>query len=231
MWPRIREGGFLTKVKETARIDLARESPFLTIWTRPRATMRAIVDTNPSFRVLPIAMVGGVLQAIQLEASIFAGEWVSISTLLVIAVVFGPLVGVALLYLGAWLVELSCRLLRGEADSREVRSVLAWSSVPILATIPLWILRIALLGRELFTFDKPSYFSSPILRNVVIASTVPELVLSVWWMVVTVKALAEVQRFSAWRAFNSMLLLIVPPMILIVILAIGAGYLLTKLLY
>ena len=110
-------------MKETARIDLARESPFLTIWTRPRATMRAIVDTNPSFRVLPIAMVGGVLQAIQLEASIFAGEWVSISTLLVIAVVFGPLVGVALLYLGAWLVELSCRLLRGEADSREVRSV------------------------------------------------------------------------------------------------------------
>ena len=116
-------------------------------------------------------------------------------TLLVIAVVFGPLVGVALLYLGAWLVELSCRLLRGEADSKEVRSALAWSSVPILATIPLWILRIALLGRELFTFDKPSYFSSPILRNVVIASTVPELVLSVWWMVVTVKALAEVQRF------------------------------------
>lgn len=196
----IRGGGFSTKVKETARIDLARESPFLTIWVRPRATMRAIVDTNPSFRVLPIAMAGGVLEAIQFESFLGAGEQFSVSAILVIAVVLGPLIGVALLYLGAWLVELSCRLFKGQADSREVRSALAWSSVPILATIPLWILRIALLGRELFTIAKPSLFANPMLAYVVIATFVPELVLSVWWMVVTVKALGEVQRFSAWRA-------------------------------
>ena len=65
---RIREGESSTTVNETPRIDLSRESPFLTIWTRPRATIRAIVNTNPSFLVLPIAMVGGILEALQIEA-------------------------------------------------------------------------------------------------------------------------------------------------------------------
>jgi hypothetical protein len=193
--------------------------------------MRAIVDTNPAFRVLPITMVGGILEAIQFESLAGLGEQFSVAVILLIAVALGPPLGLVLLYAGAWIVEMSCRLLGGQADSREVRSALAWSSVPLLATIPLWIIRVALLGRELFTFEKPSLFTNPTLAYILIATIIPELALSVWWMVVTVKALGEVQRFSAWKALSSMLLLIVPPIILIVILAIAAYFLLKNILY
>ena len=212
-------------------IDLSKENPFLTIWTRPRATIRGIVNTNPAYRVLPIAIAGGVLEALQLESLVFAGEQLTVPIILLIAVVIGPPLGLIFLYAGAWIVATSCRLLGGQADSREVRSALAWSSVPLLATIPLWIIRLALLGRELFTFAKPSISAQPALLYPLVATVVPELILSIWWMVVTVKALGEVQRFSAWRALSSMLLLLAPVFILVVILVIVAYFLLKNLLY
>ncbi len=221
-------GGFSTKVKDTPKIDLSRASPFLTIWTRPRATMRSIIDTNPSFLVLPIAMLGGILEAVQFEAMLGAGAQLSVPVIWLISVVVGPPLGVILLYVGAWLVDLSCRILRGRADSREVRAALAWSSVPLLATFPIWIMRSVLLGRELFVFEKPSLFSNVGLAYTLAATVILEFVLQIWWMVVTVKTLGEVQRFSAWRALNSLLLLIVPPIALLVILAVGAYFLVTK---
>ena len=215
----------------TQRIDLTRENPFFTIWTRPRATIRGLVDTDPAFRVLPIAAVGGILEVVQFESLLGAGDQLSVPVILTIAVLLGPPVGLILLYAGAWLVEMSCRLLGGQAFSREVRAALAWSSVPLLATIPLWMIRVALLGRELFTFTKPSLFSNPALAYLLAATAIPEFVLSIWWMVVTAKSLAEVQRFSAWKALSSMLLLLAPFFVLIVILSIAAYFLLKNVLY
>ena len=137
---------------QTTEIDVATENPYLTIWMRPRATIRGIVNQNPSFRVLPIAIAGGILQAIQLEVLFWAGDQLSVSMLLVLCVVLGPLLGLILLYLGAWIVELSCRMLGGQSDSAEVRAALAWSSIPFLATTPLWIIRFASRWQGTFYF-------------------------------------------------------------------------------
>jgi Yip1 domain len=217
-------------MSQTTGIDLSRENPYLTIWMRPRATIRGIVNKNPSFRVLPIASAGGILQAVQVAVLFLAGDQLSVSMILVLCVVLGPSLGLILLYLGAWIVELSCRMLGGQADSREVRAALAWSSVPFLATFPLWLIRIALIGKELFTFEKPRLLSQPTVAYLLAATAVPEAVLSIWWLVVTLKALAEVQRFSAWRALGSMLLLLAPFVVLIVIVAIVAYFLVKNLL-
>ena len=102
--------------------------------------------------------------------------------------------------------------------------------MPLLATAPLWIIRLALFGSELFKLAA-SLSAHPALIYPLVATVVPELILSIWWMVVTAKALGEVQRFSAWKALSSMLLLLAPFVILIVILAVGAYFLLTNLLY
>ena len=60
--PRIQAGCFVMISNVTAKIDLSRESPFLTIWTRPRATIRGIIEQNPNYGVLPIAIAGGIIQ-------------------------------------------------------------------------------------------------------------------------------------------------------------------------
>lgn len=211
----------------TAKIDLSRENPFLTIWTRPRATIRGIIEQNPSYCVLPIAVAGGILQALQFESFLSVGSEFSIPVILLIAVAVGVPLGLVLLYAGAWIVELSCRMLGGHAASRDVRAAPAWSLVPFLATIPLWIIRLVFLGRDLFTFGKVDPFAHPVL---IYGTGIPELVLSLWCLVVTVKALGEVQHFSDWRALSSMLVLLAPFVLLLVVLVV-VGYFVVSSLY
>lgn len=146
---------------------------------------------------------------------------------MLIAVGLGAPLGLILLYAGAWLVEMSCRLLGGQARSADVRSALAWSLVPFLATIPLWIIQIAFLGRDRFVLGKLDIVSHPVLVS---ATGIPELVVSIWCLVVTVKVLGEVQRFSDLRALNSLLLLLVPPIALLLLLGVVAYFFLVKYL-
>src|SRR5262245_22540383 len=74
----------------TRGIDLSTENPFWTIWLKPRATIRGIVSTNPSLGVLPIAIVGGILEVLQLQSLAFVGDQLSLLSILLIALVFGP---------------------------------------------------------------------------------------------------------------------------------------------
>jgi Yip1 domain len=206
----IRGGGLSTKVKETARIDLARENPFWTIWFRPRATIRGIVETNPTLHVLPLAIVGGILQVVQSASQQNFVERLSIPAIALVGVLVGPPLGLFSLYVGAWFAVLTCRLFGGQADAREVRAALAWSTVPLLATIPIWLIQLAVLGREVFTSGLVSA-----------ARDLPTLVPLIWFLVTTVKTLGEVQRFSAWRAFGSLVLLHVGIIALMVLIGIA----------
>ena len=80
-----------------------------------------------------------------------------------IAILLGPLVGLISLYVGAWFVAVTGRVFGCRAESRDVRAALAWSSVPLLATGPIYLIRIAFLGREMFTLAIPTLFAHPAL--------------------------------------------------------------------
>ncbi len=194
----------------TPKIDLSATNPFLTIWTRPRATIRGILEHAPNFRVLPIAMVGGILQALQIESLFGAGSHFSIPVILLIALVLGPPLRAYLLVRRGMdrRIELPYARRQGRFARRPCGAGLV-ARCPFWPRSRLGIIRIAFLGRDMFVFGGCGSFS-PIHHCLVIATAVPEFVLSIWWMVVTVKALGEVQRFRTWRAFSSMLLLLVP---------------------
>src|SRR3954454_13583425 len=133
---------------KTQGIDLSVENPFLTVWTRPRATIRAIVDIDPTYRVIPLAMAAGVVQALDRAAQRNAGDKLPLAGILVMAFALGPIFGVAVLYIGTALLSWSGRMLGGRAESEEVRAALAWGQVPALASIPIWLIQLGLIGRE-----------------------------------------------------------------------------------
>ncbi len=146
----------------TDGIDLSRENPFLTIWTRPRATIRGIVDTDPSLHVTPLAMIGGVLQALNRASMRNAGDQLSTPTILIGALVGGSIGGLLGLYVGGWFLRITGRWLGGQAEPEQVRSAIAWSGVPVLATIPIWVIGIALI--RLGPVQKPDTKSRPTTR-------------------------------------------------------------------
>jgi hypothetical protein len=189
----------------TKGIDLTEENPYVAIWTRPRATIRGIVDADPTYRVVPLAILEGIAASVKWASDLKAGESMSLPKVLALVILLGPVVGLAALYLAAWLLRMTGGA-AGKAKPAEIRAATAWSAVPSLATLPIWIIMIVYFGRALFTAEVQNLYGSLKLVLAHLATGLLELVLSIWTLVVLLKCLSEIQGFSAWKALASTLL-------------------------
>ena len=127
-------------------------------------------------------------------------------TLLVMALLVGPLFGILGAYVGGWLLRWSGRLLGGSARPAEIRAAIAWSGVPYVASMLLWIPELLLFGEELFTEATPRLDAAPELQGLLLVFVAVELTAALWAFVAFLKCLGEVQGFSAWRALLNLLL-------------------------
>ncbi len=193
-------------------------NPWLAIFTRPRATIRQQVTHDPEAWVLPLVALTGIGQLLGDASARAYGDALDLPTLLVMALLAGPLLGILGAYLGGWVLRWSGRLLGGHAGPRELRAAIAWSGVPYIASMVLWIPELLLFGDELFTTATPRLDAAPGLQAVLLGFVAVEVLATAWAFVVFLKCLGEVQGFSAWRALLNLLL----PGLLIG-LAIGLG--------
>jgi hypothetical protein len=206
--PRSQDVFVKSRATETREIDLSVDNPFLTIWTRPRATIRAIVNTDPYPHVIPLAILGGIVQTLNNASQRNAGDKLPLVAILGIALLLGPVGGFTSLFVGGWFLGLTGRWLGGRARPDQLRAVIAWSYVPVLATIPIWIIQLGFLGRGLFTRETPILDANPTFGLVVMATGILEVVLGFWSFVILLKGVGEVHGFSAWKALASMLLIL-----------------------
>jgi hypothetical protein len=190
-------------------------NPWATIWTRPRATIRRIVETDVRYQVTFLAVLSGAL--IWLER-----RWSNPSTapafpmLVVLAVVVGAIAGIVELYVNGALLKWAGAALGGVGSYAEVRAALAWSRVPLIVAVSIGVLAILLgtdgpmLGGE----SSGSGASLALLHGFLV----------MWGFVVMLKCIGEVHHFSAWRALGSILLIILAiAVVVIAMLAIFGG--------
>ena len=191
-------------------VDVSRSSgeldPWLALWTRPRETVRHLIDHRPGYGVLLLAALSGISSSLGQSSSQNTGDRFGLGTILLVAVVFGPLFGVLLLYFAGWLVSVTGRWLGGHAPPAHVRTAIAWGSLPNVAGLLLWIPAIALAGRELFTSETPELTAHPLLALLLVPIGLGWITLAIWGLVATVKGLGEAHGFSAWRALASLVL-------------------------
>ena len=216
------------------------DSPYVGICIRPRATIRAIVDSDPDpdsraiKLVLIAAVVGAVTNAIhsyRYNPTAFtiankpipvmaphASHLVSLWSLVV-----WPLLAVPLLYLNGALLRWSGSLLGGTAKAVEVRAAIGWSSVLSIV--------VALFSFVISFLLMPSQPPMSQSMNAMLAwwrSMLPSLIilmpLWLWCLIVRLKSLGEVHRFSAWRALGASLigLLLFLGIMLVAVLVFGA---------
>ena len=198
--------------------------PWATIWTRPRATIRRIVETDVRYQVAFLAILSGAL--IWLER-----RWSNPSTapafpmLVVIAVIVGAMLGIIELYVNGALLKWAGAALGGVASYAEVRAALAWSRVPVIVAITIGLLAILLgTGGPMLGGESPASGASLLLVH-------GALVL--WGFVVMLKCIGEVHRFSAWRALGSILLIALAIVVILAALILlfgGIGKLMSPLM-
>jgi hypothetical protein len=193
-------------------------APFFTIWTEPRATIRRIVNTDPKRNVILLAALGGAVSVLEGQWSRAMSDPTSLSAMWPVGVAlrvgFAALLGIVFLYLNGSVLRWSGALLGGTAESVEVRAAIAWGEIPQIVASVITILAL-LTGAT----------SAPVMSANGIPKMSPQLVelgtvhvvLGLWGFVITLQCLAEVHRFSAWRALLSIL---IPLAILLVTIAI-----------
>jgi len=182
--------------------------PFLAIWVEPRETVRRIVNTDPTHNVIGLVMIRGAVGRLELAWFAALSRPGSVGRLWPIGVALraalGAVLGVVGLYVGAWSIRLFCRLLGGVASNLEMRTAIAWSSIPGI-TASIASITLVLLG----ILSAPEFRHS--MMPVMTASTTElgllNAVLLVWGFIVQLQCIGEVNRFSAWRAFGAILLM------------------------
>ena len=172
------------------------KSYWKSIWTRPRETIREVVAENPNQSIWILATISGLSSLFN-----FLGEAVVIIGLipLVISLLLTPLIGMFLFSVWSGLMLLTGRLLKGQGSFHTIRAAQGWASVPLLVNIGLsivWSLIFLMMLRGSFYF---SPWVGEVFHYI-------KLVFAIWGLVLYVKALSEVQKFSVLKAIGNLLL-------------------------
>ncbi|MGO8989197.1 MAG: YIP1 family protein [bacterium] len=126
-------------------------------------------------------------------------------------------------YLAGALIRWTGKWIGGQAPSQNIRAAIAWSSVPTIWALILWIPQLVLFGQELFTTETPRIHASPSLGFISLGFVAIQLIIAIWAIVVFLKCLGQVQGFSAWRALGNTTLgalVIVVPIAIIAIIVV-----------
>ncbi len=182
-------------------------NPWLSIWLRPRETIRDIVETRIAYRVHMLAVLYGVELVLNRSIRKHVGDMMPWSWIWIGAMVLGPLVGLVLLYVGSFAFRWVGRKLGGNATFAEVRAAYAWSFLPGIVSFVFFAPYFLLFRWESFTSETPqldallsqSEALSLLMMVVGTGIVISSLVLGVWQMVILSKTLGEVHGFSAWR--------------------------------
>jgi hypothetical protein len=60
------------------------------------------------------------------------------------------IIGLVYVYLGSFLFKITGKLFHGKATYKELRAVIVWAGVPVLYSLPIWIIMFAVMGFDLF---------------------------------------------------------------------------------
>jgi len=188
-------------------------TPFFTIWTEPRATIRRIVDTDPKRNVIALAALGPAIGALAGHWSRALGDNVNLPVAwplwVAASVAIQAALGVVLLFVMGAIFKWSGSVLGGVASRVEVRAALAWSQVPAITGAI--IMLIAVVMGVPIPHAAPGVMPQvgPAFDQLMLL----EGLLGIWGLVISVKCMGEVHRFSAWRALAAIL---IPPLIVLV---------------
>ena len=196
----------------------ASQNPWASIWFSPRATITGIAATNPNRSLWILAAVYGFTSILNLFQSIAIGTQLSPLSILIIAAVFSPIWGYIAFAIWSGFVAWIGKWFKGKGTFSTIRAAYAWSCVPFVFHIPLWIWMAIQFGPQLFANFPDQHLLTQSQVSLLFVIMIVKLVLAVWSLVIYVNALAEVQDFSILKAILNLVVAGVIVTILLVIL-------------
>lgn len=190
-------------------------NPWLSLWRYPRRTFRHLLDEAPGYNVLTLASLTGIAAALGQASGHGLGSQVALWPLLAICLLLGPLMGLAELWIGSWLLSRIGRWLGGEADSAEMRTVMAWSGLPNVLGLVTWGGMIAELGILVFAPRSPELMQSLAQHKGFVIAAAMQLLLGIWSLWLLCIGVSEAQRLPMLKALLNLLLTAMAALVLL----------------
>ena len=110
-------------------------NPWISMWTSPRRTIRAIVDSNPKQGFFYIGAIVALQQYFSLFAILSLTFTKPVIIGFVVAVLLSPIIGCLWFFYNGAILFVCGKLLKGKANYLEVCSAYAWSQLPVLINL------------------------------------------------------------------------------------------------
>ena len=176
------------------------------IWIRPRATIRQAVSMGALPAAAFFAMASGVVQSFVTAANQHVGAGTSAPLIVLIAFVVGSVWGLFQLGLLTTVLHIVGRWTTTPGSFWDLCTAVGWSSVPVTAALPLWLVATTILGRLLFIDPQQVAWTRLSHMLLVAAVAVGTAICLAWWWIVLAKAVAEVRQITTWSATGHLVL-------------------------
>jgi len=167
---------------------------WVSIWVKPRATLKSILDSDPLRTIIPLSIVSGVVSAISWLGFLWTRfpyqKEYRLALFALALLIVGGLFGLLNLYLGGWLYRITGSWLGGKGEYRAVKCAVGWSAYPFIMS--------GILGILSYIF-----YHYPLLS---LLFGVLNLIVLIWAFILFLHLIGEAHQFSAWKALVAILI-------------------------
>lgn len=175
--------------------------PWLSIWVKPKQTVRAIINYNVKYRFFVLSLVYGLPTVLQLAQNLSLGSVFSLPAIILFCLILSPILGaIGLLLCTTFLTWTGRWLLGGKASFLEMRCAVSWTNATNLVTVIVWAALIVQFKELIFyegfvrmpmTMAESAWLSSYFLIQLIVA---------IWSFILLLFGVSEAHRFSVWKA-------------------------------
>jgi hypothetical protein len=179
--------------------------PLKDVWLRPRRVFRELATRPVGIVDCLLAAAQGMGPFLALYRTEGAGAHSSVEVILGNSFAYGAIAGVAGLFLMAVIYRRLGARAGGKSTTHQVIHVLAYGSVPLVASVAIWVL-IALLAGEAAFVETPRTDVEGFLVLLLHAQFVSYVLLLIWSIVLQVMGFSEILGLATRKACGVWLL-------------------------
>ncbi len=192
-------------------------NPYTNIWLRSRKTFIYLLPRFMEKQVVGLAAIFGFLHILHQAAQDGQGDFIPMELIFLIALIVGPLGGYAIVYVVSTYIRWVFSWFKLQITSRDVGVVLAWSSLPYILSLVLFVPFMLIYGQNWFE-STVSISSSVVIALIPLLSNIQYLLIG-WSLVILLVSLATLSGAS--KAKSLLLLLVAAGVIAIPLLLIS----------
>jgi hypothetical protein len=175
--------------------------PLKDVWLRPRRVFRELATRPIGAADYLLAAAQGVATSIMLYRTQLAASNAGAGEILGSSFIFGPLAGVVSMYLFAAIYGRLGARAGGKSTRNQVFHVLAYSGVPVAASLVIWMFTALLVG-EAAIVERPGVEIDGFVAFVLRVQFASYMLLWLWTVVLQVMGFSEILGLSTRKAFG-----------------------------